>query len=148
MSLARMIDQLRTRRRRTASRRPVLRAWPEPKDDFVRELTRRLEILVQRVGLLQHAVMRRARGEQVELKDGLRDLRERALRLQRALEAYRLEDGYAWLHFRFKAEARWEELHRDLNDATERYRRLYPRGPHGDLDRADGIPWSSARRRL
>jgi hypothetical protein len=140
-----MMDGFEARRRLTASRREGLRGWPNAKEDFVRELGRRLELLAQGASVLRHSVAQRSRGQQVELREELANLRQQALQLHRALEAFRQEDGYAWLHFRCKAEARWEELFGALTDAMELYRKTYPREPRRGGFRGKGIASSSAR---
>ena len=103
--------------------------WPVGKEEFRRELARRLDDLERDIALLYMAASRGAAREESEFLDKPWDLRERAGRLQRALQVYGDQEGEAWQSFRSKAETRWAELRRELVQAFGGYRARHPRGP-------------------
>ena len=129
MRLSQMIDELRSSKRRTVQRLRGLQAWPQAKDDFIRELDRRLQELLQKVHLVLRAASRESGDGQRELLDKLTSLRWRTQQQRRALDVYQQEDGHSWDHFRARAEERSAELQRELVAATEQYRESLPSRP-------------------
>lgn len=145
MSLIGILDRLQAKRKATVLRRLASRAWPERKDEFIEELNRRLETLIEGVSVLQEGAFRRTRCAQFGRRERLTELRQRARQLQRALEVYAQEDGYAWLHFRFRAEGRWEDLDQDFSRSLERYQELSPTIPGDSQIQSEGMPTGSRR---
>jgi hypothetical protein len=124
-----LVSRLRAKWDRGRAQDRATPRWPAGKEEFRRELARRLDDLDRDIALLYMAASRGGAREESEFLEKLWDLRERTGRLQRALQVYGDQEGEAWQSFRSKAETRWTELPRELMQAFDAYRARNPRGP-------------------